>query len=77
VVDPIRVLPKKGRPQEAILGQLKEFTKQEETKWLDGNVSGGIYSGESDLVNLMGQASTLYAISNPLHPGKIITRRNG
>lgn len=31
-------------------------------------MSGGVYSGEDALVDLMGQASALYGITNPLHP---------
>lgn len=32
VNDPVRGLPDKGRPKEAILQQLRAFTKQEELK---------------------------------------------
>ena len=68
VVNPVKVLPQEGRTAEDILNQLQEFVKLEEPKWRDGNVSGGIYSGESELIALMGQATTLYGITNPLHP---------
>lgn len=37
-------------------------------QWRDGYVSGAVYSGEASLLELMGQASALYSVSNPLHP---------
>lgn len=37
-------------------------------QWKGGNVSGAVYSGEEELVALMGDASALYTITNPLHP---------
>jgi hypothetical protein len=37
-------------------------------QWRDGYVSGAVYSGESELLGLMGQASALYSVTNPLHP---------
>jgi sphinganine-1-phosphate aldolase len=37
-------------------------------QWRDGFVSGSVYSGEPELMELLGRASSLYSISNPLHP---------
>jgi hypothetical protein len=37
-------------------------------QWKDGLVSGAVYGGEDDLMELMGQASALYSLTNPLHP---------
>lgn len=37
-------------------------------QWKDGHVSGTVYSGEDELMDLMGQATALCSISNPLHP---------
>ena len=36
-----------------------------------GFVSGAVYGGEGEIVALMGEAATLYGLSNPLHPDRM------
>ncbi len=64
----LRMLPKKGLPAARIIAEMKAFCGKEEPKWKDGMVSGAVYGGEEEVVELMGAASTLYGLTNPLHP---------
>ena len=65
---PIRALPPTGLPLQEVRAQLQGYAAKEEAKWRDGFVSGAVYGGEQEIVGLMGEAATLYGLSNPLHP---------
>ena len=60
-------LPEVGMSREEIIGLMKTFVEKEKGKWEEGKVSGGVYHGGEEHVELMNIASSLYAISNPLH----------
>jgi len=38
-------------------------------KWKDGRVSGTVYHGGKDLTELQCTAYSMFAVTNPLHPG--------
>ncbi len=65
---PIRALPPTGLGVAAVRQQLQGYAAKEEERWRDGFVSGAVYGGEGEIVALMGEAATLYGLSNPLHP---------
>lgn len=65
---PIRSLPPKGLAIDDVRSQLRGYAAKEEAKWQGGFVSGAVYGGEEEIVALMGEAATLYGLSNPLHP---------
>lgn len=65
---PLRSLPAQGLAIDAVRQQLRGYAAKEEGKWRDGFVSGAVYGGENEIVELMGEAATLYGLANPLHP---------
>lgn len=40
----------------------------EHASWEEGKVSGAVYHGGDDLLNLQNEASRIFSISNPMHP---------
>ncbi|KAJ1446813.1 pyridoxal phosphate-dependent transferase [Pelagophyceae sp. CCMP2097] len=52
----------------ALAAQLVKKAKEEDLKWQSGGVSGAVYSGDADHLNLMNAAAAAYAVANPLHP---------
>ena len=40
-----------------------------DVNWKDGRVSGTIYHGGEDLTQLQAKAYSMFAVTNPLHPG--------
>lgn len=63
-----RSLPKQGWSPEAIRGELNKLTELKHSMWEDGRVSGAVYHGGDDLLNLQTEAYRQFAVSNPLHP---------
>ena len=63
-----KVLPYNGMDQSAIIKCLKDRAVAENAKWKKGFVSGTVYSGETDHVELLSQVYHLFSLSNPLHP---------
>ena len=62
-----RQLPPQGRDQEEILKELAELKTQEEGRWRDGFVSGGVYHGDEEFVRFLGRVYALHSQANPLH----------
>jgi sphinganine-1-phosphate aldolase len=61
-------LPEIGREQAAILSDLEKMQAREESRWKDGQVSGGVYHGDSAFVDFLSQVYALHSQSNPIHP---------
>ena len=40
-----------------------------DVNWKDGRVSGTVYHGGKDLTELQCKAYSMFAVTNPLHPG--------
>ncbi|KAJ1674699.1 Dihydrosphingosine phosphate lyase [Spiromyces aspiralis] len=65
---PRLVIPDMGVPDDDILEQLESRRDFGATSWEDGKVSGVVYHGGKDLVDLTNKAFALFNLSNPLHP---------
>lgn len=50
-----------------IASRLVEQGKREDAKWQAGKVSGAVYNGEVEHIELMNAAMAAYAVANPLH----------
>jgi sphinganine-1-phosphate aldolase len=61
-------LPAVGMAKSAILKLMKDATATENVKWESGRISGAVYHGKHDHINLLNEAFGLYSIANPLHP---------
>lgn len=57
-----------GVPSEDILKMMGAVTLDEDVIWQNGKVSGAIYHGEKNHLELLNKAFSLYSIANPLHP---------
>jgi sphinganine-1-phosphate aldolase len=61
------ILPKNGVKDSLLLSAMQRWSKQDEARWQDGQVSGGIYHGEEEHMKLQNHALAMFALSNPLH----------
>jgi glutamate/tyrosine decarboxylase-like PLP-dependent enzyme len=61
------VLPTAGISDGLLLEQITSYKEQDESRWKDGQCSGGIYHGEEDHLALQNHALAMFSISNPLH----------
>eukprot|EP00286_Rhodomonas_abbreviata_P008968 CAMPEP_0181342754 /NCGR_PEP_ID=MMETSP1101-20121128/31185_1 /TAXON_ID=46948 /ORGANISM="Rhodomonas abbreviata, Strain Caron Lab Isolate" /LENGTH=253 /DNA_ID=CAMNT_0023454265 /DNA_START=60 /DNA_END=818 /DNA_ORIENTATION=- len=61
-------LPKQGMSSEKILDLMQHATTEENVKWESGLVSGAVYHGQHQHIDLLNEAFAQYSISNPLHP---------
>lgn len=60
-------LPDQGMDDEKLLVLMKTLAGDSDDKWKDGLVSGAVYNGEREHLNVLNQASALFAVTNPLH----------
>ncbi len=61
------VLPTEGISDRLLYEQIASYKQQDEARWKDGQVSGGIYHGGEDHLALQNHALSMFSISNPLH----------
>ncbi|OWB75600.1 hypothetical protein B5S31_g5524 [[Candida] boidinii] len=61
-------LPLIGNSNTNIIKFLKDFNNLKYSNWENGRLSGAVYHGGQDLINLQSEAWKLYAVSNQLHP---------
>lgn len=61
-------LPEEGWSEKKILTLMKDATKKEDPVWEEGNVSGAVYHGKRDHIELLNKAFNMYSLANPLHP---------
>ncbi|GBG26324.1 Sphingosine-1-phosphate lyase [Hondaea fermentalgiana] len=70
--DPAReriiTLPEQGIPKEEILGKMRKLYGKEKSKWHDGWVSGAVYHGGDEHIEMQSEVFGLFNITNPLHP---------
>jgi sphinganine-1-phosphate aldolase len=74
-------LPKVGMSEKQIVAELEEYSLTQSganwiryskfggVSWEDGRVSGTVYHGGKDLTRLQCTAYSMFALTNPLHPG--------
>ena len=60
-------LPEIGRDREAIVQEMEELKRREESSWRDGRVSGAVYHGDDEHVSFLNQVYAIHSQSNPLH----------
>ena len=66
--EPNTRLPKEGKSGEEILEIMREFIGHESGKWQAGKVSGAVYHGGDEHLQILNEAASMYSLSNPLHP---------
>mmetsp|Transcript_35276 Transcript_35276/g.112787 ORF Transcript_35276/g.112787 Transcript_35276/m.112787 type:complete len:601 (+) Transcript_35276:59-1861(+) len=66
--DALTRLPKKGRDRHLLAQELRQKAKKENDTWEDGFVSGAVYGGEREHLDLTCAAFAAYSVANPLHP---------
>ncbi len=60
-------LPEQGRASDDIIAEMKQIRALEMGKWKEGFVSGAVYHGDTDHIDLLNKAYGLNSQSNPLH----------
>lgn len=60
-------LPEHGVPREQVLADLEQMADAERARWESGQVSGAVYEGEPEHIELLNRAYALHSQSNPLH----------
>jgi sphinganine-1-phosphate aldolase len=61
-------LPEKGWSEGVVLEELQSLADMDHTRWEDGYVSGAVYHGGNDLLQLQTEAFGKFTVANPLHP---------
>lgn len=61
-------LPKEGWDRDAVRKELETLASMDHTRWEDGYVSGAVYHGEDDLLQLQTEAYGKFTVANPIHP---------
>ena len=61
-------LPKEGWSDKQVNAELEKLGEMEHTRWEDGLVSGAVYHGGGDLINLQSDAFKKFMVANPIHP---------
>lgn len=60
-------LPAKGMADDKLVALMKTLAGDADKKWQDGLVSGAVYHGEKDHLDVLNKAYALFSVSNPLH----------
>jgi sphinganine-1-phosphate aldolase len=60
-------LPAQGVETEDIIAEMTELAAHERERWQEGYVSGAVYHGEPEHVDLLSRVYALHSQSNPLH----------
>jgi sphinganine-1-phosphate aldolase len=61
-------IPAQGRDKDDILREMEQIKTIETSKWQEGYVSGAVYHGSDEHVQLLNQVYAMHSQSNPLHP---------
>lgn len=61
-------LPKEGWTPDQVRAELGKLANMEHTRWEDGRVSGAVYHGGQELLDLQTEAFGQFGVTNPLHP---------
>lgn len=61
-------LPKEAWTPEQIRAELATLENMEHTRWEDGLVSGAVYHGGAELIELQTEALKKFSVANPIHP---------
>lgn len=61
-------IPAEGWSDPQVKAELERLNEMEHTRWEDGRVSGAVYHGGKDLVDVQVEAYKMFTVSNPIHP---------
>lgn len=61
-------LPAAGWSYQEVEEELEQLRNLDHTRWEDGRVSGTVYHGGSELLDMQTQAIGKFSVSNPIHP---------
>lgn len=61
-------LPIEGWTPDQVKAELAVLDEMEHTRWEDGRVSGAVYHGGKDLVEVQVEAFRRFTVANPIHP---------
>lgn len=61
-------LPAQGWSDTDVRNALDSLAELEHTRWEDGRVSGAVYHGEDELLQLQAEAYSKFSVANPIHP---------
>ncbi|KFA79726.1 hypothetical protein S40288_00687 [Stachybotrys chartarum IBT 40288] len=61
-------LPREGLAHDAVRAELEALANMDHTRWEDGYVSGAVYHGEEELLQLQTEAYGKFTVANPIHP---------
>ena len=64
----ISELPEEGRDAQSLIAEVTKMVSMEDPKWKNGFVSGAVYHGGAEHLQVQNRISELYSLSNPLHP---------
>ena len=60
-------LPREPWSEEEVTAELTGLLNMKATKWQEGKVSGTVYHGEAELLELQAAAMRHFSVSNPIH----------
>jgi len=61
-------LPVMGKPHDEIIMEMKSLAEQEDNKWKNGLISGGVFHGDENHINFLNQVYAIQSQSDPLYP---------
>lgn len=61
-------LPAEGWMADRVKGEMKDLCNMKHTRWEDGLVSGAVYHGGKDLLDVQTDAFGKFTVANPIHP---------
>ena len=61
-------LPASGWTAEQVRAELDKLGEMKRTQWENGRVSGAVYHGGDELLNLQSEAFRRFGVANPIHP---------
>lgn len=62
-----RKLPKEPWTTEQLKTELSQLSSMKRTRWEEGKVSGAVYHGGEELLEIQAEAMKLFSVSNPIH----------
>ncbi|TDH65715.1 hypothetical protein CCR75_001366 [Bremia lactucae] len=66
-MEKLHALPAQGMDDNKLVALLTNLAGNSDNKWKDGFVSGAVYHGEKEHLDVLNKAYALYAVTNPLH----------
>jgi len=61
-------LPREGWTADQVKAELAGLSEMKHTRWEDGFVSGAVYHGGQDLIDVQVEAFGRFTVANPIHP---------